>query len=171
VEVEVKPRPAVREPIAEVEPVERPATPRPPARTERVREEESATPRTAGVSSSEARRVVEDYLRAAEAPTPEREVSFYADEVNYFDEGRVPRSAVARDQRAYYRRWPQREFALVGEPEVLRTTANGATVRFRVRYQLRSSNESARGETENVVGLRREGERLRIASIRERKLK
>lgn len=60
----------------------------------------------AAISTAEATRFVENYLGAAEEPTPGHEIAHYADEVEYFDRGRVSQSFVARDQRAYYRRWP-----------------------------------------------------------------
>jgi hypothetical protein len=113
---------------------------------------------------------VEDYLSAAERPTPDRELSYYGERVNYFDSGRVGREFIERDQKSYYRRWPQRQFTLLGEPEVLRTNEDEATVRFRIRYDLRRGDETARGQTDNVVNLRRTGDELKIVGIRERKL-
>ena len=95
----------------------------------------------------------------------------YADRVDYFDEGRISQAAVARDQNAYYRRWPERQFTLLDAPEVLEANADSATVRFRIRYEVRRGKEVARGRTENVMRLRREAGQWRIAGIRERKIR
>jgi len=146
---------------------------KPPRADDNRRETTSAdrVPREkSGISADEARQLVEDYLSAAEGPTPQREVSFYADRVDYFDSGRVGREFIERDQKNYYRRWPQREFTLVGDPELLRSTEEEATVRFRIRYNVSKGEETARGQTDNVVTLRRAGDGLKIVGIRERKV-
>ena len=122
------------------------------------------------ISREEAREFVENSLAAAEGSSPEREVSFYADQVDYFGSGKVSRNFVARDQRRYYRRWPDRQFSLVGEPEVVRSNPSGASVRFRVKYSLGGGKETGRGQVESFVRLRQTEDGLKIATIRERKL-
>jgi len=122
------------------------------------------------LQADEVQSFVDEYLRAAQAPTPDKEVAFYADDVDYFDSGRVSRTFVEKDQRAYYRRWPSRKFTLTGEPTIERVSDRGATVRFRMRYALRSDSDSASGRTENVLRVKRTENGLRIAGIRERKL-
>jgi hypothetical protein len=94
----------------------------------------------------------------------------YADRVNYFGDGRINRQAIHKDQQAYYRKWPERKFDLIDEPELVRTSGEEATVRFRIKYNVRGAGDSARGRTENLVRLRRTDEGLKIVAIRERKL-
>jgi len=113
---------------------------------------------------------VGEYLRAAQGESPDREVALYAEEVDYFDSGRVSRKVVEKDQRAYYRRWPSRKFTLKGEPKIERVSDRAATVRFRMRYALRSGDESASGQTENVLRVKRTDRGIRISAIRERKV-
>ena len=122
------------------------------------------------MTEKEAEAFVRGYLQDAEAPTPEREVSHYAERVEYFDSGRVNRRFIEKDQRNYYRRWPSRDFDLV-EADLVKSGEKSATVRFRTKYQLSGRKERASGRIENVVRLTRgsDGE-WKIASIRERKL-
>jgi len=122
------------------------------------------------ISQAEARDFVERYIAAAQAPNPDRELRFYADEVNYFDTGRVNRAHIERDQRSYYRRWPIREFRLLSAPEVTATSPDAATVRYRLRYVVRNGESVAKGETENFVRIARTDSGLKIVRIRERKL-
>lgn len=124
---------------------------------------------TDAVNAEEVAGFVQRYLKAAEAPQPDEEISFYADRVDYFDSGRVSRQFVAKDQASYYRRWPKREFTLVGAPQLVATKGPRATVRFRVRYTVTSASERASGSTENVVQLQREADGLKISGIHERK--
>lgn len=117
------------------------------------------------------RQFVRTYLDVAEGPSPKREVALYGDRVDYFDEGRIAQANIARDQAAYYRRWPERNFTLLDEPEVLEADADSALVRFRIRYEVRRGNDLARGRTENIMRLRNENGQWRIVGIRERKLR
>ena len=173
----VAPTPPVPEPRGP-EPVERTAPPPPPVaeRQQRPQPErpESREPaqeeRRQGISEGEVRRFVKEYLAAAEQPTPEGEVSFFADKVDYFDSGRVSRGFIEKDQRNYYRRWPSRNFELLSDPELVRASGDAATVRFRLRYAVRGSKDSAKGQTEEVVRLQRTDDGLKIVAIRERKL-
>lgn len=131
-------------------------------------QEETEPP--AGVSDDAAIGFVQSYLQAAQGASPAGEVAHYAESVDYFDSGKVSRDFVRKDQARYYRRWPERQFKLLGPPNIERKSTDSATVRFRVAYALQGNGEKASGRTENVVRLRREGSALRIVAIRERKL-
>ena len=110
------------------------------------------------------------FVNSWQQPTPDRELSFYADSVNYFDQGKTAHSAIERDQRNYYRRWPERDYSLVSKPEVVRAENDSATVRYRFRYELRSGPKSARGRAEHFVRFERDGDGLKVVSLRERKI-
>jgi len=114
---------------------------------------------------------VQSYLRAAQGPRPDEEISFYADHIDYFDSGRVSRKFVAQDQISYYRRWPNREFTLVGPPQIVSSDGNRATVRFRMRYKVTNGRERASGVTENVLRLQQGNDGLKIIGIQERKIR
>lgn len=148
--------------------VERSAQVPPPPRMKE--EERSRPPAPAGMTEREAESFVRGYLQAAEAPSPEGEISHYAERVDYFDSGRVNRRFIEKDQRNYYRRWPNRDFDLL-EADLIKSTEKSATVRFRTKYNLGGNKDRASGRIENVVRLTRgsDGE-WKIASIRERKL-
>ena len=154
--------------------IERPAAERSVVETRTVETRSVAPPPSEprqSISEADAQRFVQSYLQAAEAPTPEREVGFYADRVDYFDSGKVDRDFIRRDQANYYRKWPSRNFKLTNQPEVEVVGDDTATVRFRLQYALRNDEQSAKGETENLVRVRRTDGGLKIVSIRERRVK
>ncbi len=122
------------------------------------------------ITPNEARGFVEEYLDAAERESPEREVSFYSDRVDYFDSGRVNRKFIEKDQRNYYKRWPSRQFELIGQPEIVKATKEDAIIRFKVRYSLEGKKGATKGKTEEVMRLKRDGDGWKIGGIRERKL-
>lgn len=111
-----------------------------------------------------------DYLRAAQGPTPEKEISFFGDEVKYFSDRKVSKATIALDQQAYYRRWPERKFSLLAEPQATRTENGDFLVIFRIRYDLRRGDEKAKGRTENIIRIRNQGDGPKIVAIRERKI-
>ncbi len=115
------------------------------------------------------RQFVHEFIEASEGETPERELSLYAPRVKYFDSGTVSLQAIASDQRKYYARWPQRDFTLLGEPQIVRGDGETVTVRYRMRYNLRRGQETASGQTEHVLSLEGGTGGWKIADIRERK--
>lgn len=166
----VPPPPAVSPAPAPVPRNTEPQTVQTPPTAERPKRDLPPESAQTGLTADAARRFVEDYLEAAEQPAPEQEVSFFADRVDYFDSGKVNRRFIEKDQRNYYRRWSSRNFDLIGEPEVVRSSEDSATVRFRVRYALKSNADSSQGKVEEIVRLQRTGDGWKIAGIRERKL-
>src|SRR5205085_9570215 len=122
------------------------------------------------LTEAEAQGFVQSYLQAAESRTPEREVGYYDDKVEYFDSGKVSRDFIRKDQASYYHRWPSRDFKLLGPPQIEQVAGESATVRFRIRYAVRGDSGSATGETENLVRLRKTDGGWTIAAIRERKI-
>jgi len=125
---------------------------------------------TQGLTEDDARRFVQRYLQIAEGSDPDDEAACYADHVDYFADGMVDHPHIQRDQAIYYKRWPSRRFTLLGEPEVLKLSPNEATVRFRVRFDLKSPKEQSRGETEEVMRVAQTAKGFKIIGIRERKL-
>ena len=101
---------------------------------------------------------------------PDRELSFYASTVDYYGEGRQSHAAITRDQRNYYRRWPDREFKLRGDPQIVRLGEESATARYRYHYSLRGPQKTASGRAEHFVRFQREGDALKVVSVRERKI-
>lgn len=160
------PAQARRAPVAEPAPSTPPRTvaPRaiPPGSPDRSSDE---------LPPAEVASFVQSYLRVAQGQRPDEEVSFYADRIDYFDSGRVSRQFVAQDQMSYYRRWPNREFTLVGSPQFVSSSGNRVTVRFRMRYRVSNGQERASGATENVLRLQQENDGLKIIGIQERKIR
>ncbi len=157
-------------PIAEPPPPAQPPSPPQPRTVARPARPPSPPDRPSDeLPPAKAAGFVQNYLRAAQGPRPDEEISFFADHVDYFDSGRVPRRFVAQDQISYYRRWPNREFTLVGAPQVVSSDGHRATVRFRMRYKVSNGPDRASGITENVLRLQQEDDRLKIIGIQERK--
>ena len=57
---------------------------------------------------------VRDFLTSGNYDDPTAESSFYADEVDYFDDGRVNEGFIVNDIKTYDQRWPKRSFWVDG---------------------------------------------------------
>jgi hypothetical protein len=163
----------LRTEAAERAEVNEPPQPRPSTRPPELAVPPSTSRESASVrpSTADIRRYIQRYLDAAEAPSPELELSFYADRVDYFGNGRVSREFVRKDQLKYYDRWPTRRFEMVGEPQIEWLDQQQATVRFKLRYALRNESKQAQGLTESLIYLRKNETGMEIVGMRERKLK
>lgn len=157
--------PPVAEPPPEKEPEEpamadAPPIPAPEPKKESVRES--------------AERFLRDYLRASESNDLASEMAFYAERVDYFDHGVVDRRFMEKDIGGnYYKRWPQRRYKLLavrvappaaGEEEI--------TVRFRMRFDVKSAKGAATGQTDNTFKIQRGDDgKMRFVSMRERRVR
>jgi MFS family permease len=61
---------------------------------------------------------VKQFVAAGNSSDSGFEASFYADKVDYFDNGKVTKTFVEQDLQKYNRRWPQRRYWTVGEPTI-----------------------------------------------------
>ncbi len=125
----------------------------------------------------ESRRFIEDYLRAGEGNRLDEELKFYADQVNYFNQGIVDRAFIRRDVQRYYRRWPKRKFELL-EPFVMAPgpRENETTVRFLIHYRYERETRRGKpptrveGRTDNIFVLHgSEPGAVRIIAMREKR--
>jgi hypothetical protein len=128
-------------------------------------------PATIPENLAAAEHLVREYLAAAEKEEPTEELAFYAERVDYFDHGVVPRQFVEKDVRRYYKRWPARKFTLLSMTSEPHPTSGEVVVKFRIRFDLKSPRESARGETENTFRVGEGTENTKLVSLRERRVR
>lgn len=122
---------------------------------------------------SEANAFVDKYLVTGASPDVESEVSLYDERVEYFNNGLVNRDFIRRDTTNYRRRWPRRDYLLEGKPAIIKAGADGnsATLRFRIRYQVRAGLQTTAGHTESTMQIvRGEDGTFRIVSVKETSL-
>jgi hypothetical protein len=100
------------------------------------------------------KRYVTDYIRSGESTSESSalELGFYADNVDYFDNGIVDRAFISKDVRNYSARWPGRAFHIEDDHVAIRAV-NDNTVRaeFVLQFTVRNSKKSIRGAVRNVL--------------------
>lgn len=93
----------------------------------------------------------------------------YANEVEYYGAGIVPRADVMQDKRDFFQRWPEASYTLDGDIQIARNSQNGSVrATYRLIFDVRSDERGqvSRGRTEEAVTLREIDGALKIVAIR-----
>ncbi len=115
---------------------------------------------------------VEKYLHDGEIDDLARQLKYYAFPVDYFTHGEVGEKFVAKDNRNYMRRWPEREYHLLAPVKFAAGPKDGETiVEFPISFRVRNKNHVASGKTRNFWTIKPEGHALKILAIREQHLR
>jgi hypothetical protein len=86
------------------------------------------------------------FVMAGETGAPSGQAPFYADRVDYYDKGKVPRDAIAAALATYNQRWPERHWKLLGRPAIIYNERYGCYLaEFRVAYLLRNASRTLKG--------------------------
>ena len=135
----------------------------------------AAPPATAADSSDEeisterVRDYVGAFVLAGLDPQVGAETEFFADRVQYYDEGTIGRENIRRDLQRYAARWPERRFWLAGDIKVEPQSGNRVRVTFPLRYELRNGRKHSSGKIAKTIVLEPTGDDLQIVAVNERK--
>jgi hypothetical protein len=97
------------------------------------------------------------------------ETDFFADRVQYYNDGVMSRDKIRKDLQRYAARWPQRRFWLAGDITVEPQNDNKVRVTFPLRYELRKGAKHSSGKIDKTLVLERSGDDLQIVAVNERK--
>ena len=135
-----------------------------------------ASPPPATVDNSPASDISEEHLRdyvgafvlAGLDPQVGAEAAFFADRVQYYNEGMKDREKIREDLKRYDSRWPGRKFWLAGDITVEPQTYKRVRVTFPLRYELRNGSKHSSGKVDKTLLLERAGNDLQIVAVNER---
>jgi hypothetical protein len=124
------------------------------------------------VAKAEIRNFLRRYFDACQSASPDDELGFYADKVEYFDHGVVDRPYIKNELAVYDQRWPSRKYTLGDSVRVVRT-GNNTLATIRVNFQVANPehNRKASGRTDNTFNLAKRGDSLEIVSIKEARVR
>lgn len=135
----------------------------------------SAQPATAAnssdgdISTERVRDYVGAFVLAGLDPQVGAETEFFADRVQYYDEGTIGRENIRRDLNRYAARWPERRFWLAGEIRVEPQKGNRVRVTFPLRYELRNGRKHSSGKIAKTIVLEPTGDDFQIVAVNESK--
>jgi peptidoglycan hydrolase-like protein with peptidoglycan-binding domain len=123
----------------------------------------------ADISTERVRDYVGAFVLAGLDPNVGSEADFFADRVQYYDEGMKDREKIRKDLQRYDSRWPGRKFWLAGDIKVEPQKDNRVRVTFPLRYELRNGANHKSGKINKTLVLAPAGNDLEIVAVNERK--
>ena len=95
------------------------------------------------------------------------EAEFFADRVEYYDQGTMDREQIREDLKRYDEHWPERHFWIAGKINVEPQTDNRVRVTFPLGFKLRNANRNSSGKVKKTLVLERAGDDLQIVAVNE----
>ncbi len=139
------------------------------ATTAQVSAAVSNSPSALNVSTERLRDYVGAFVLAGLDPQVGAEANFFADRVQYYDQGVLGHEKIRQDLRRYTARWPERRFWLDGDIMVEPQNGNRVRVTFPLRYELRKGAKHSSGKIDKTLMLEPAGDDLQIVAVNERK--
>lgn len=115
---------------------------------------------------------VRRFLESGNYDDPGTEASFYADDVNYFDNGNVSKDFVVKDIQKYNQRWPRRHYSVYGEPRVEIVDYVHKVARAIVTFQFvaQNSQKIVQGSCQDVIYIRDATTNPNVISVKSKML-
>ena len=124
---------------------------------------------TTNITTERLRDYVGAFVLAGLDPHVGSETDFFADRVQYYDDGVIGREKIRKDLQRYAARWPERRFWLDGDITVEPQKGNRVRVTFPLRYELRNGSKHSSGKINKTIVLEPDGDDLQIVAVNERK--
>jgi peptidoglycan hydrolase-like protein with peptidoglycan-binding domain len=126
---------------------------------------------TTNISTERVRDYVGAFVLAGLDPHVGAEADFFADRVQYYDQGAMSREKIRQDLQRYAARWPERRFRLAGDITIEPQNGDRVRVTFPLRYELRNGAKHSSGKIGKTLVLEPAGNDLQIVAVNERKAK
>jgi hypothetical protein len=97
------------------------------------------------------------------------ETEFFADRVQYYDQGIMDREKIREDLKRYDQRWPERHFWVAGPINIEPQNENRVRLTFPLGFKLRNGNKQSSGKVDKALVLELAGDDLQIVAVNERK--
>lgn len=123
----------------------------------------------ANINTEKLRDYVGAFVLAGLDPHVGSETDFFAERVQYYDDGVIGREKIRKDLQRYAARWPARRFWLDGDITVEPQNGNRVRVTFPLRYELRNGGKHSSGKINKTLVLEAAGDDLQIVAVNERK--
>lgn len=97
------------------------------------------------------------------------ETEFFADRVEYYDQGIMNREKIREDLKRYDGQWPERHFWVAGAIAVEPQSDNRVRVTFPLGFKLRNGNKQSSGKINKTLVLEPTGDDFQIVAVNEHK--
>lgn len=123
------------------------------------------------IAPTDLARFISDYFAAITSNDIKRQLKFYADQVDYYRNGKIDRRIIEQTVRRYQARWPNRRYTM-GEIRYSSINSLGEIVMtFPVAFTLKDGRRTVKGQTHNRLSISAATLDPRIASISEQRIR
>jgi peptidoglycan hydrolase-like protein with peptidoglycan-binding domain len=124
------------------------------------------------IAPAELSRFASDYFAAMTSNDIKRQLKFYADNVDYYQNGKIDRRIIEQTLRRYQARWPNRRYTMGQQIQYSPINSHGEIVlTFPVSFTLKDGRRTVKGETHNRLAISAATLDPRIASISEQRVR
>jgi len=124
------------------------------------------------IAPTDLSRFVSDYFAAMTSNDIKRQLKFYADQVDYYRNGKIDRRIIEQTLRRYQARWPNRRYTMGQEIRYSSINSLGEIVMtFPVAFTLNDGRRTVKGQTHNRLSISAATLDPRIASISEQRIR
>ncbi len=146
--------------------VKEPQPPKPPVKNVEPKSEPSDP---GAMTREEIAGMIRRILKYNEMKDLDSIMSFYADQVNYYERGLVNKDYIRKDMGYYFRNWDRINTALDGDVTLIVTDQHDMRiVKYYSVYYVENSKKAIRGKTENVWKIQKMNNGLKIVDIKQR---
>jgi hypothetical protein len=122
------------------------------------------TPNLTGLSVN----VVENFVKGLGANNADAQLQFYADEVSYYEMGRVTKHAIREDLEHDIRTWPRRVYSIHDTPKITQLSSGVFQAEFPMTYTLANSKGVSSGILQMTVRFRSAGQTWQVFEIQKK---
>ncbi|HVF72699.1 MAG TPA: peptidoglycan-binding domain-containing protein [Chthoniobacterales bacterium] len=124
------------------------------------------------IAPTDLSRFVGDYFTAMMSNDIKRQIKFYADNVDYYRNGKIDRRIIEQTLRRYQARWPSRRYTIGSGIQYGPINSRGEIVMtFPVSFTLKDGRRTVKGQTQNRLSISAATLDPRIASISEQRIR
>jgi hypothetical protein len=132
-----------------------------------------ATPRASPPGTTEPKvasqgNVVENFVKGLSTNNVDAQLQFYADEVSYYEMGRVAKHAVREDLEHDIRTWPSRAYSIHDTPTIMELSSDVFQAEFPMTYTLENSKGLSSGILQMTVRFRLAGQTWQVFEIQKK---
>jgi len=124
------------------------------------------------IAPTDLSRFVGDYFAAMTSNDIKRQIKYYADNVDYYRNGKIDRRIIEQTLRRYQARWPNRRYTMGSAIHFGPINSRGEIVMtFPVSFTLKDGRRTVKGQTQNRLSISAATLDPRIASISEQRIR
>ncbi|HEX9425058.1 MAG TPA: hypothetical protein VF899_17585 [Pyrinomonadaceae bacterium] len=112
--------------------------------------------------------VVENFVKGLSANNADTQVQFYADEVSYYEMGKVNKHAVREDLEHDIRTWPNRVYSIHDTPKITQLSSGVFQAEFPMTYTLANSKGVSSGILQMTVRFCSTGQTWQVFEIQKK---